>query len=128
MNAIVKQAAFVIFASLALLGGCSQSARKAPRAQSEWVQRGRDGKLVYKTTRADDRILDFSYAGYMGGGVALPNVPVKKTIQPTGKDAAAAIQAAIDELSALPLTGGFRGAVLLVPGDFTCSATISVSA
>ena len=42
---------------------------------SQWVYPGPDGKLVYKTTPAGDRIMDFSYAGYMGGGVALPDVP-----------------------------------------------------
>ena len=73
-------------------------------AVSEWVHPGPDGKLVYKTTAAGDRIMDFSHAGYMGGGVALPDVPVKRTVEPSGgEDDTAAIQAAIDEVSALPL-------------------------
>src|SRR5687768_18149223 len=100
-------------------------------AESGWVKRGPDGKLVYKTTPAGDRIMDFSHAGYMGGGVALPDVPVKKTIHPAGgdKDAAAAIQAAIDEVAAMPpTTEGFRGAVLLGPGSFNCSSTITIAA
>jgi hypothetical protein len=46
-------------------------------SSSQWVFRGADGKLAYKTTPAGDRILDFSHAGYMGGGVALPDVTVK---------------------------------------------------
>jgi hypothetical protein len=36
-------------------------------AGSEWVYAGPSGKLVYKTTPAGDRIMDFSHAGYMGG-------------------------------------------------------------
>ena len=101
----------------------------AETAFSEWVHPGADGKLVYKTTAAGDRIMDFSYAGYMAGGVALPNVPVKKTVEPCGrpgKDDTAAIQAAIDEVAKLPLVDGFRGAVQLGPGDFTCGSTINI--
>src|SRR4051794_32304180 len=71
----------------------------ADAPKSEWVYRGPDGKLAYKTTPAGDRILDFSYAGYRGGGVAIPTVPVKKTVKPSGgEDDAALIQAAIDEV------------------------------
>jgi hypothetical protein len=73
--------------------------------------------------------MDFSSAGYMGGGVALPTVPVKRTIAPSGKgDDTALIQAAINEVAALPLENGFRGAVLLGPGDFICSNTIYIPA
>ena len=59
-------------------------------AQSEWVRRGPGGKLLYKITERGDRILDFSHAGYMGGGVAIPNVPVRRTVQPSGGDDSAA--------------------------------------
>jgi hypothetical protein len=104
-------------------------AAAAAGPQSEWVHPGPDGKLVYKTTPAGDRILDFSHAGYRGGGVALPEVPVKRTVKPSGgADDAAVIQAAIDQVSALPLRGGFRGAVLLAPGDYRCSRPLSIVA
>jgi hypothetical protein len=73
--------------------------------------------------------MDFSHAGYMGGGVALPNVPVRRTVRPSGTgDDTAAIQGALDELAALPFEGGFRGAVLLAPGTFTCAGTLSIAA
>lgn len=98
-------------------------------AQSEWVCAGPDGKLVYKTTPAGDRIMDFSSAGYMGGGVALPTVPVRRTVEPSGgPDDTAAIQAAIEAVSAMSPENGFRGAVLLAPGTYTCSGTISIGA
>ena len=98
-------------------------------AKSEWVFPGKDGKLIYKTTPAGDKIMDFSHAGYMGGGVKLPAVPVKKTVKPTGKaDETELIQKAIDEVATLPLINGFRGAVLLEPGVFTCLGSISISA
>src|SRR5262249_31096025 len=65
---------------------------------------------------------------YMGGGVALPNVAVKKTVVPsTSDDDSAVIQAAINEVASLPLKDGFRGAVLLEPGVFTCSQTIRIA-
>jgi hypothetical protein len=71
--------------------------RPTHAATSEWVRPGPDGKLVYKTTPAGDQIMDFSHAGYIGGGVALPDVPVKRTVKPTvGDGDADAIQAAID--------------------------------
>lgn len=98
-------------------------------AHSAWVYPGKDGKLVYKTTPAGDKIMDFSHAGYMGGGVALPTVPVVKNVKPTGTpDATALIQSAIDEVAAMPLVNGFRGAVLLEPGVYTCSGTITLYA
>src|SRR5687768_18512037 len=89
-------------------------------AESGWVKRGSDGKLAYKTTAKGDRIMDFSHAGYMGGGVALPDVPVKATVKPTGgEDDTAAIQAGIDQVAKRPPDqNGFRGAVLLAPGAF----------
>ena len=106
------------------------AAAAAEPGRSEWVFFGPDGKLVYKTTPAGDRIMDFSHAGYMGGGVALPDVPVKRTVQPRGgaADDTAVIQAAIDEVAAMPLDGKFRGAVLLGPGTFTCAETLRIPA
>src|SRR4051812_15406834 len=81
------------------------AAAAAEPGVSEWVAPKADGKLAYKTTESGDRIMDFSAAGYMGGGVALPQVPVKQTVSPSGEqDDTARIQAAIDEVAALPLT------------------------
>src|SRR5437868_2956281 len=98
-------------------------------ATSEWVRPGPDGKLVYKTTAAGDRIMDFSFAGYMGGGVALPDVAAVKTIKPSGgEDDTPLIQDAIDEVGAMPMKDGFRGAVVLSAGTFTCPQTITISA
>jgi hypothetical protein len=63
----------------------------------------------------------------MGGGVALPRLPVKKEVAPSGGDGTAAIQAAVGEVSALPLVNGSRGAVLLKPGTFHCSKEITLT-
>ncbi|MFT7621478.1 MAG: hypothetical protein ACI9WU_000641 [Myxococcota bacterium] len=71
---------------------------------------------------------DFSYAGYMGGGVAIPDVPVKVSISPVDGDDRAQIQAAIDEVSALPLDAtGHRGAVLLAAGTYEVSDTVVIA-
>lgn len=86
------------------------------------------GKLVYHATARGDRIPDFSYAGYMGGGVPLPSVRVMRRIQSSGGDDTAAIQSAIDAVSALPPHAGFRGAVLLEPGIFHCDQTLRITA
>ena len=128
----------LVFAAMGLLLACGGGAVRTPApgqasraGTSEWVypDDGRGGKLVYKTTPAGDRILDFSHAGYMGGGVALPEVPVKRVVEPSGSgDDAAVIQAAIDEVSALPVVNGFRGAVLLAPGTFDVPRPITISA
>lgn len=103
----------------------------APRPQSEWARIGDDMRLAYRTTERGDRIMDFSHAGYRGGGVALPNVSVKKKVAPSGKDGTDdtdAIQSAIDAVSAMPLVDGVRGAVLLEPGTFRCGETLHIRA
>jgi len=95
---------------------------------SQWVAEGKDGKLVYKTTEKGDRIMDFSHAGYLGGGVAIPEVPVKITINPspTGADQSDEIQAAVDAVSKMNPENGFRGAILLASGRFVCSKPITM--
>ena len=102
---------------------------KAGAAQSEWAHPGADGKLVYQTLPGGDRIPDFSHAGYGGGGVALPVVPVvpvKQTVTPSGGDDSAAIQAALEATGALPVQDGFRGAVLLAAGTYHCATPIVI--
>jgi len=96
--------------------------------KSEWVYPGADGKLVYKALPTGDRIMDFSDAGYMGGGVAIPNVPVKVTLSAIDGDNAPAIQEAIDKVAKMPLIDGFRGAVLLNAGQYSCSKTLNITA
>ena len=93
----------------------------------QWVAISPSGKLEYKTTARGDRIMDFSHAGYMGGGVAFPKFPVKKEVAPSGGDDTAAIQTAIGEVSAMPLVNRFRGAVLLKQGIFHCSKPVTIA-
>jgi hypothetical protein len=118
---LVLRVASVSFAAL-LFGLCFSFGQ-----HSRWVHEGTDGKLVYTHTSNGDRIPDFSYAGYEGGGVALPEVPAKRTVKPSVPDDTDAIQAAINAVSALPLVNGFRGAVELAPGHFHCARTLSIT-
>jgi len=118
-----------IFALLALT--LSYSFVYSQSGKSEWVWLNAQNRLEYKTTERGDRIVDFSHAGYMGGGVALPNVPVKKTVLPlpNGEDCTQLIQDAINEVSSLPVdANGFRGAVVLAPGEFAAAGTLQISA
>jgi len=96
--------------------------------ESALVYTGTDGKLVYvkhantAESNKDNVIPDFSNAGYMNGGVAVPvgQVPVKVTLspQPSGEDRTR-IQAAIDQVCKMtPDANGFRGAVLLKAGTY----------
>jgi hypothetical protein len=107
-------------------GSCTKYLGGMPK--SSWVYADGSGNLQYKPLDANgDRIMDFSFAGYMGGGVAIPTVPVKQMVAPSGKDDTAAIQAAIDAVSKLPLQNGQRGAVLLAPGAYTLAGSIAIS-
>lgn len=101
---------------------------KAAEPASRWVHFGASGKLVYGTTERGDRIMDFSYAGYMGGGVKLPDVAVKITVAPSGRDDTDAVQDAIHSVEKKELVDGFRGAVLLKPGNYNCQAALRIAA
>jgi hypothetical protein len=100
------------------------------QATSSWVFFGSDGLLHYQTDANGNRIMDYSYAGYKGGGVRLPDVPAPNPpVAPTGGDDTATIQAAINAVSQLTPDGnGFRGAVLLGPGTFNVAGTVTITA
>lgn len=95
-------------------------------ATSQWAHLAPDGTLVYRTSPGGDRIMDFSYAGYGGGGVAIPIVSAKRSVRPTGDHDTFVIQQAIDAVSKMPLVHGFRGAVLLAPGTYVCHHTLTI--
>jgi hypothetical protein len=106
----------------------SISNAQAKAKTSQWAHLEPAGKLAYRHLSNGDRILDFSFAGYMGGGVALPTAPVQRTVRPSGDDDSVAIQTAIDEVSTLVSVKGFRGAVLLTPGHFHCKTRLHIEA
>ena len=88
-----------------------------------------DNKLVYVPDEQGNTIPDFSHAGYGGGGIALPVVPVKETVWPVEGDNTPSIQAAIDRVSRLPLDeNGFRGTVFLKMGYYRLASPLRISA
>lgn len=101
--------------------------KSIPAGQSTIAFLGNDGMMMYIGDYRGNRILDFSNAGYRGGGVEIPNIPVKSTVLPLDGDATDRIQVAIDQLAMLPLDkNGFRGAVLLKKADMKSEARCSL--
>ncbi len=89
---------------------------------------GPDGKLVYTSDEDGNTIPDFSHAGYMGGGVAIPHIPAAETVWAVEGDASPVIQAAIDRVSALPLDEhGFRGTVQLMHGNYELHTPLKIT-
>ena len=106
-----------------------QASVPAALLPEHWVSTGTNGRLVYATDILGNRIPDFSNCGYEGGGVTLPSVPVKATVSPVLGDAGERIQAAINEVSKLPLDSkGFRGAILLRRGTYNVAGEIRIVA
>ena len=88
-----------------------------------------NGCLTYSSDENQNRIPDFSYAGYRGGGIAIPEIPTVLTIAPVNGDNTTHIQNAIDQVEAMPLDqNGFRGALLLEAGTYPVSGILRVEA
>lgn len=102
----------------------------APASTSSLVYPGADGRLVYAADEKGNIIPDFSNVGYMGGDEAIPDVPVRLTLEPLPEgDDTARIQAAIDEVSLMEQDGnGVRGAVLLKKGHYRLDDTLYIRA
>ena len=92
------------------------------------VAPGNDGRLRYVTDALGNRVPDFSHAGYRGGGVQLPDVPVRVVVTPTMTNDGARIQAAIDYVAQLaPDASGIRGAVLLKKGRYEIIGALRIA-
>ena len=87
-----------------------------------------NGKLTYKPDSKGTIIPDFSGVGYRNSEVAIPNIAVVKTVTAVVGDNVANVQNAIDEVAAMPLTNGVRGAILFKAGTYEMSTTINVTA
>jgi hypothetical protein len=84
------------------------------------VAQGEDGKLHYQSDSLGNRIIDFSYCGYMSGDRAIPQVPVAVVVPVKAGDATLRIQSALDYVATLPKdANGIRGSVLLEKGIHT---------
>src|SRR5690606_31455059 len=80
-NMMRIRAASIILLSAFYLNTFFINAQDLPPTTS-LVYPGTDGKLVYVADSLGNRIPDFSYAGYKGGGVRIPHVPVKEIVWP----------------------------------------------
>ena len=111
-----------VAAALTFLAAATQ-----PTSKLAWI--GPDGHLQYAPwNERGDRLPDFSTCGYRGGLVPFPAVPVKQTLEPAEGDNRERIQAALDELAALPLVDGVRGALLLKQGRYAIEGSIRLAA
>lgn len=95
---------------------------------SSKVQYDANGRLTYPADASGNRIPDYSHAGYKGGGVALPTIPVRVTISPVSGDDTASIQAAIDQVGNMAVqSDGYRGTVLLSAGVYDVAGTLRMN-
>lgn len=88
-----------------------------------------NGRMVYTPDYRGNTLIDYSHAGYEGGGAAIPNIPVKIILEPSGSNAddTKRIQRAVDLLGRIPVGGdGFRGAILLKAGTYRISRPIRI--
>jgi hypothetical protein len=85
--------------------------------------------LRYVMDADDNRIVDFSYAGYKNGEEDIPTVSVVANISPIAGDNTSYIQAVIDSVSNLsPDANGIRGAILLEAGNYEIHGTLQITA
>jgi hypothetical protein len=92
-----------------------------------------DGTLQYESfanvgeSNAVNIVPDFSHAGYKGGGVPIPDVPVALIIEPSSGDMRSTIQNAINTVAALPIDkNGFRGTLLFKAGQYLVSGPLYI--
>ena len=114
-----------------VISGLFFSVQAQPDVYSRLVYPGNDGKLVYRPyTGKGDILPDFSWCGYMGGGVDLPELSVVATICWANRvDDTPRIQEVIDSLAKMsPDKNGFRGAILLRKGTYRISSPIRIMA
>ncbi len=86
------------------------------------------GRLVYATESGQNRIPDFSHAGYENGTGLVPSVPEATRVSPGDGDDTARIQAAIDSVGQRPIgPSGYRGAVVLAAGRYEIGGVVRVN-
>jgi hypothetical protein len=84
---------------------------------SGWAFGGPDHRLHAIPDSHGNTIMDFSAAGYRGGGVKLPSAAAAQRLTPVDGDNTARIQAALDNAT---------GAVVLAAGEYEIAGTLSI--
>ncbi|WP_433022041.1 hypothetical protein [Kribbella sp. CA-294648] len=112
--------------------GISQATGSTPKTSGLWqsklVRYDAKYRLVYTADAEGNRIPDFSHAGYKNGDSPIPHVRTVKRVEPVKGDNTAHLQAAIDQVGLrTPDATGFRGAVLLAPGNYPVGGTLRVN-
>jgi len=115
----------------ALVAACALAGAPAPSAQAPRpavsVSGGPGGRLAYTADQAGNRVIDYSHAGYAGGGTPLPAVPVRVVVPAGGGRDRLRIQAALDLVAGMPAgADGFRGAVLLEAGTYSIDTSLRI--
>ncbi|KAA6344970.1 hypothetical protein EZS27_007434 [termite gut metagenome] len=102
-----------------------------PVSYSKLVYPDANGKLVYKPYTAKGDILpDFSWCGYKGGGVAIPEVSVVAVVDAVDEstDDSPRIQAVIDSVARLtPDANGFRGTIRFKKGLYRIASPLRIT-
>jgi hypothetical protein len=129
---VFSQAAFamsrtVLTVAATLAMAFTGEGRAAP-PQGGWVNLATDGRLLYTRDSLGNRVPDFGDCGYKAGREAIPEAAVKVTLSPGEGDDRAKIQAAIDQVGAMPAdANGIRGAILLTAGEYQLSSTLTIN-
>jgi hypothetical protein len=97
-----------------MLGACALHAQVI----SGWAFGGPDHRLHCLPDSRGNSIMDFSFAGYRGGGMPLPSAVPSQRLQPAPGDNTARIQAALDHAT---------GAVVLGPGEYDLAGTLTIA-
>lgn len=126
----------LLFLSLAgftaVWAGAAEPRPGRTAGQSVLVEVRPEGALHYRAySDRGDVLPDFSAAGYGGGGVPLPDAPVRRVVEvgPADEDASGRIQAALDEVANLaPDASGLRGAVLVRRGRHRLERPLRIAA
>jgi len=92
------------------------------------VTNGPDGRLVYAADAAGNRVVDFSYAGYGGGGVALPSVPARIAVPSGAGRDRQRVQAALDLVAAMPATRALPRRGVAREGTFDIDTSLRIAA
>ncbi|NLI72111.1 MAG: T9SS type A sorting domain-containing protein, partial [Bacteroidales bacterium] len=92
---------------------------------SSLVYLNEEGKIIYKEDSKGNKIPDFSHVGYKNSEIAIPQVPIVKTVYPVSGDNYLNVKNAIDEVASMPIQpNGFRGAILFKEGLYEISETL----
>lgn len=113
---------------ISLLAASLCSIAQPPAAKPQPPLSYRNGKLQYVPDSLGNRIPDFSYCGYKGGDLPIPDATTGVVIPLMGQeDATRKIQDAINYVGTLPPDkNGIRGAVVLQAGQYKINGTLII--